>query len=338
MNFDDQHVPPLRWGILGTGGIAHTFARDLPLLQTATVTAVGSRRPETAATFADEFGIAHRHTTAEDLAADDTVDAVYVSTPHPMHFDGALAAIQAGKAVLVEKAFTVNAAQAIELVQAARRQGVFLMEAMWTRFLPHIAAVRDVLASGRLGEIVTVSADHGQWFPDDPQHRLFNPDLGGGALLDLGIYPLSFASMVLGAHERMAMLHDAAFTGVDGQISVALGYAGGAQAVVNTTLRAASPTVAAIVGREARLEIDSIWYAPSDFTITDRHGSVEAFHFPHQGHGLRHEAAEVARCVAAGELESAVMPLDESVQIMQTMDEIRRQGGYTLPADTTRGD
>lgn len=333
MTSNEQPVPPLRWGIVGTGGIAHTFAGDLPLLETATITAVASRRPETANAFADEFDVAHRHTSVEDLAADDTVDAVYVSTPHPMHFDGALAAIDAGKAVLVEKAFTVNATQAAELVRAARERQVFLMEAMWTRFLPHIVAVREILASGRLGEIVTVSADHGQWFPDDPKHRLFNADLGGGALLDLGIYPLSFASMVLGKHERMAMLHDPAFTGVDGQISLALGYAGGAHALINTTLRAASPTVAAIVGREARLEIERTWYAPSRFTITDRDDNAETFDFPHQGHGLRHEAAEVARCVAAGQLESAVMPLDETVRIMQTMDEIRDQGGYWLPGD-----
>ncbi|MDQ1746193.1 MAG: hypothetical protein QOD07_456 [Frankiaceae bacterium] len=326
-------IPPLRWGILGTGGIAHDFVGDLPLLSSASVTAVGSRRQETADAFGDEFGIAHRHTDAEALADDDTVDAVYVSTPHPMHFDGAMAAIDAGKAVLVEKAFTVNAGQAEQLVRRAREKQVFLMEAMWTRFLPHIVAVRDVLASGRLGDIVTVSADHGQWFPDDPENRLFAPALGGGALLDLGIYPLSFASMILGPPKRMAMIDDPAFTGVDGQISVVLGYDGGAQAVVNTTLRAVSPTVAAIVGRDARLEIDSAWYRPSRFTITDRDGHAEAFEFPHEGHGLRYEAAEVARCVAAGQLESAVMPLDETVQIMGTMDEIRRRGGYSLPGD-----
>ncbi len=184
-------------------------------------------------------------------------------------------------------------------VATARAEGLFLMEAMWTRFLPHIAEIRRLLAEGALGDIVTVTADHGQWFAKDRDFRLFAPELGGGALLDLGVYPVSFASMVLGKPDRIVTLIDPASTGVDGQTSMLFGYASGAQAVLTCTLSAKSPTRGAIVGTDARIEIDG---------------------------GLWHEADEVARCLREGLLESALMPLDETVSIMQTMDAVLAQG------------
>src|SRR3984957_13272837 len=194
---------PVRWGILGTGGIARSFATDLRLTDSAVVTAVGSRSRGSADRFADEFAIANRHSSYESLVADPDVDVIYVATPHPMHHENALLALRAGKHVLVEKPFTMNAAEAREIVQVARENGRFAMEAMWTRFLPHVAVIRDWLARGVLGDVVTVTADHGQWFAEDAGFRLFAPELGGGALLDLGVYPVSFASMVLGTPSRI---------------------------------------------------------------------------------------------------------------------------------------
>ena len=205
----------LRWGILGTGGIAHAFASDLRLTQSGVVSAVGSRSQASADTFAEEFGIEGRHASYESLVADANVDVIYVATPHPMHRDNAILALRAGKPVLVEKPFAMNAAEAAEIVEMAREKRLFVMEAMWTRFLPHIAVVRDWLVQGLLGEIVAVIADHGQWFAEDAGSRLFAPELGGGALLDLGIYPVSFASMVLGTPNRVASMISPAFTGVD---------------------------------------------------------------------------------------------------------------------------
>ncbi|HTW06962.1 MAG TPA: Gfo/Idh/MocA family oxidoreductase [Acidimicrobiales bacterium] len=231
---------PLRWGILGTGGIARTFVADLRLGGSGVATAVGSRRQGSADGFADEFGIANRHASYESLVADPDVDVVYVATPHPMHHDNAILALRAGKHVLVEKPFTVNALEAREVVQVARENGRFAMEAMWTRFLPHVGVVRDWLARGLLGDIVTVTADHGQWFAEDPEFRLFAPGLGGGALLDLGVYPVSFASMVLGTPSSIVSMSDPAFTGVDAQTSMLFGYDSGAQAVLTCTLRAKS--------------------------------------------------------------------------------------------------
>jgi predicted dehydrogenase len=323
----------IRWGIIGTGGIASTFAGDLKLLLDAEVAAVGSRSQEGADRFGDRFGIERRYASYEQLVADDHIDAVYVSTPHPMHHGAALLAIRAGKAVLVEKPFTINAGEARELVTEARSRGTFLMEAMWTRFLPHVAKIRELLGSGRLGEVRSVLADHGQWFAQNAEHRLFAPELGGGALLDLGIYPISFASMIFGRPAKITAVSDRAFTGVDAQTSVLLQYEHGQQAVLFTTLETRSPNWAAINGTDARIEIDGVFYAPSNFKVVHRDGDVEQFDVPHEGHGLRHQAAEVGRCLREGRTESEILTLDETVAIMETLDEVRRQIGLRYPSE-----
>jgi predicted dehydrogenase len=313
---------PLRWGILGTGGIAHTFAGDLQFADDAVLGAVGSRSLSSADRFGDEFGVPRRYGSYLDLVRDENLDVVYVATPHPMHFADASLALEHGKPVLVEKAFTMTGHEARELVALARSKNLFLMEAMWTRFLPHVLALRELINNGTLGEIVTVEADHGQWFARDPKFRLFAPELGGGALLDLGVYPVSFASMILGTPDRVAALVDPAFTGVDGQTSMLFGYAKGAQAVLTCTSSARSATRACISGTEARVEIDGDFYAPTSFTLISRGGDRERFEFSTQGRGLHYEAQEVTRCLREGLRESSSMPLDESVSIMETMDRV----------------
>jgi predicted dehydrogenase len=318
---------PIRWGIIGTGGIASAFAGDLKLLPDAKVVAVGSRTQQSADAFADRFGIANRHASYAALATDPDVDAVYVATPHPGHHDAAMLGIDAGKAVLVEKPFTINAAEARALIAAAQAKGTFLMEAMWTRFLPHIVRVREVIAEGRLGDIRSVVADHGQWFAPDPDHRLFAPVLGGGALLDLGVYPVSFASMIFGTPTKTTAVSDPAFTGVDAQTVVISQYEGGRQSISFTTLETRSANQACINGTEARIEIDGVFYTPGNFSLITRDGAVERFEIPHQGHGLRHQAAEVGRCLRQGLLESPILTLAETLSIMETMDEVRRQIG-----------
>jgi predicted dehydrogenase len=316
---------PLRWGILGTGGIAMAFVSDLQLTGSSVVGAVGSRSQGSADRFADAFGIERRHSSYESLVADPAVDIVYVATPHPMHRDNAILALNAGKPVLVEKPFAMNATEATEIVTAARQRGLFAMEAMWTRFLPHVAVIRDWLEQGALGEIVTVTADHGQWFAEDPGFRLFAPQLGGGALLDLGVYPVSFASMILGTPDRIVSISEPAFTGVDAQTSMLFGYEGGAQAVLTCTLRAKSPTRASIVGVDAMIEIDGDFYAPTAVTLVPRQGEPTRVVSTHEGRGLRHQADEVACRLAAGALESPLMPLDETISIMDTMDRVLAQ-------------
>jgi predicted dehydrogenase len=323
---------PIRWGLLATGGIADAFARDLALLPDAQLVAVGSRSQAGADAFGARFDVPHRHGSYEALAADPDVDVIYVSTPHPGHRDATLLAIARGKGVLVEKPFAMDVAQAREMVQAARSAGVFLMEAMWTRFLPHIRRVRQILADGTLGDLVYLVAEHGQWFPRNPEHRLFAPTLGGGALLDLGIYPVSFAHMVLGTPTRVTAVSDRAFTGVDATTSMILQHDGGAHALLTTTLAAASANPAAIYGTEARIEIDGTFYFPTTFRVMSRDGQLlESFDTPDVGRGMRHEAAEVGRCLRAGLTESPELPLDETLAIMATLDEVRRQIGLTYP-------
>jgi predicted dehydrogenase len=311
---------PLRWGIMGTGGIAGAFARDLRLTGSGVVAAVGSRTAAGAERFAGENRVPTRHGSYEALANDPDVDVVYVATPHPLHHANARLALEAGKPVLVEKPFTMNADEARDLVDLARTKDLFLMEAMWTRFLPHIRHIRELLPA--LGDVVTVTADHGQWFAEDPAFRLFAPELGGGARLDLGIYPVSFASMVLGPPERVAAMATPAFTGVDAQMSMLFGYASGAQALLTCTLSAVSPTTASIVGTDARIEVDGPFYAPASFTFIPREGERSRFGYVDEGRGLRHQADEVALRLAAGETESPFMPLAETVSIMATMDEV----------------
>jgi predicted dehydrogenase len=322
----------IRWGILGAGRIATTFCDDLALLDDHAVVAAGSRRPGGADEFAARFGAPNVHGSWEGLVADPDVDVVYIATPHPGHHAAALLALKAGKHVLVEKPFTMDADQARELVAAAAASGVFLMEAMWTRFLPAIVALREVVAEGRLGDLVAVHADFGVGFPEDPDGRWFSPALGGGALLDLGIYPVSFASMLLGTPAQVLATSDAAFTGVDGHTSAILRDGHGRQAVVTTTMFANTETRGTVIGRDARIEVDRPFFRTHGFTLVYNDDTPERVERPYDGNGMRFEAMEVARCVREGLRESPVMPLHETVSIMETLDEIRRQIGLVYPA------
>ncbi len=313
---------PVRWGVIGTGRIAQTFARDLALTDQGVIVAVGSRSKESMNLFADTFDVAGRHDSYEGLVADPTVEAVYVATPHPMHEQNALLALAHGKHVLVEKAFTMNAAEARRVVHEARARGLFAMEAMWTRFLPHVVAIRELLASGALGTVVAVHADHGKWFELDPRFRLFAPELGGGAVLDLGVYPISFASMVFGRPSTVHATITPSFTGVDGHTSMVFGYESGAHAVLTCTSLARSATRASIVGTDARIDVDGDFYAPTAFTLSLRTGESTRYEFETEGRGLHYQAVEVARCIRSGLIESPAMPLDETIAIMETMDRV----------------
>jgi len=321
----------LRWGILGAGRIASTFTRDLALSSAGEVVAIGSRTADRAEAFRDQHHLTRAHASYEGLVADDDVEAVYIALPHPFHHQASLLALHAGKAVLVEKPFTVDARQAAELIAVARSQGVFLMEAMWTRFLPQFRHIRRLLEDRRLGDVRLLVAENGEWFAKDPNHRIYNPSLAGGALLDLGVYVLSLASMVLGPPAHVHAVSDFTFTGVDAQTSIILQYEERRQAVLAATIEAKLPNRAAIAGTEACLEIEGSWYRPTVFTVTGRDGQSERFDYREKGSGHRYQAEEVARCVRASLLESPVMPLEETLQVVSTMDEIRSLIGLSYP-------
>jgi predicted dehydrogenase len=321
-------VAPFRWGILGAGGIAEQFTRDVLRLEDHRVVAVGSRSQVKADAFADKFAIGHRHDSYQKLVNDPDVDGVYVATHHPMHMRDTLMALNAGKPVLCEKPFAMSYDETKTMIDTARSKNLLLMEAMWARYLPHMIQIREIIKSGVLGEIISVRADHGQWFAKDPEFRLFNPEFGGGALFDLGIYPVSFASMVLGTPSRITARSTKAFTGVDGQTSIILEYPSGAQAILNTTNLAATPNRALIVGSDARIEIDRTFYNPTTWRVINYKDEVIAGSDKrYVGHGLREEAIEFARCFRAGEKESPMLPLDETLSIMGTITEIADQIG-----------
>lgn len=354
----------IRWGILSTGKIAHAFAAGLRSLPDAELVAVGSRSREAAEAFGQRFGVPHRHATYAALARDPDVDVIYIGTPHTFHKENTLLCLEQGKAVLCEKPFAINAAEAETMIRAARERGLFLMEAMWMRYLPALVKVRELLAAGALGNVRLLTADFGFCAEFDPHSRLFAPALGGGALLDLGIYPLSLASMIFGAPERIVSLAHLGETGVDEQSAVILGYAGGRQAVLTAALRTDLPTEALIMGTEGRLKIHNPMFRPHALTLYPRRqgplppsriperfkrlgralgldrwwqrfqrGPGKPFHLPLSGNGYNYEAAEVMRCLRAGELESPIMPLNETLAIMRTMDEIRAQWGLRYPME-----
>jgi len=323
----------LRWGILATGGIAHAFTSDL---RTAglDIRAVGSRRPEAAAAFAAEFGIPHAHGSYEELAADPDVDIVYVATPHPMHAEDALLCLKAGKHVLVEKSFTVNARQAQEVRDAAAAAGLLAMEAMWTRYLPHMRRIREIVAAGTLGQVRSLFADHTQKLPSDPTHRLNDLALGGGALLDLGIYPVSFAWDVLGAPETVTARATLGETGADTEVATIFTHSGGAVSTTFSSSRTAGPNTAHVLGTDARIDIDRVWYSPTSFRVTAPDGRVlEEYRSQIDGRGMQYQALEAERIIAEGRHDSDILPIDETVAIIATLDEVRRQIGVRYAAD-----
>ncbi|MDQ1527557.1 MAG: hypothetical protein QOG18_2170 [Microbacteriaceae bacterium] len=323
----------LRWGILGTGGIAHSQAADL-IGNGFTLTAVGSRTQGSADAFAAEFGIPTAHGSYEALVADPEVDVIYVSTPHPFHAENALLALDAGKHVLLEKPFTVNAAEAAAVVEHATKNNVVVLEAMWARFLPHMVRIREIIAAGTIGEVRTLIADHDRLLPKDPAHRINNPELGGGALLDLGIYPVSFASDLFGAPSTVQANSSPTATGVDRQTAIILGYADGQQAVLHVSLDTEGPNRAAIMGTEGWIEIDRVWYSPTSFTVFDSEGEVvEKYSSEVSPRGMQYQAWELERLVEAGLPAGDILPPSESVAIMETLDEIRRQIGLVYPGE-----
>ena len=333
---DPREAPGIRWGVLGPGGIAHTFADAVSVGTASTVVAVGSRSIDRAQAFAAEFGIERAHGSYEELVADDGVDAIYVASPHSEHRDHALLAIAAGKPVLAEKAFMRSAAQAREVFAAADEQGLLVAEAMWSRHLPHYDVVKQVAESGLIGEVVTVFADHGQYlYPNGPV-RLSQPELAGGALLDLGVYPVSFADHVLGSTTSVQAAGTLTDLGVDATTNIIVTNAAGAHGVLSCTMAAATPCTAVVSGTAGRVELSSTFYGPASVRLFDRgHRLVDerAAGLAADVRGFSYEAAEFARCLVTGRHESTTMPWAATLRVMETMDEARRQVGVSYPGE-----
>ncbi|MEZ4727728.1 MAG: Gfo/Idh/MocA family oxidoreductase [Caldilineaceae bacterium] len=322
-----------RWGILGAGNIAKKFCTGVQALTDHELIAVGSRSQEKADQFAEQYNIPHRHSSYEALAADPEVDAIYVATPHPMHKENTLLCLRNGKHVLCEKPFSINAAEAREMIDEARRLKLFLMEAMWTRFIPAVVEAKRLIDEGAIGEVRMINADFGYRAGFRPESRAFDPALGGGGLLDVGVYPISLASMLLGRPNRIATLAEIGQTGVDEQSAFILGYPGGQLAMLYTAVRTSTPHDAVIMGTDGMIRIHPPFWIPKKLTLTQPGKGAQEMEIPYAANGYNYEAAEVANCVRAGKLESDGMPLDESLQIMETMDAIRTQWGMKYPME-----
>jgi predicted dehydrogenase len=323
----------VRWGILGTGRIARDFATALRDTPGATLAAVASRERATAETFADEFGIPLRLAGYDSLAASAGVDLVYIGTPHAMHAENALAMLSGGKGVLCEKPFALNRAQAEQVVALARSRRVFLMEAMWTRFMPALAEAKRILASGVLGEVSQASADFGFGATGGPEARLFNPALGGGALLDVGIYPLSITAYLLGAVEAVRAQAELGPTGVDLQTVFTLRHAGGALSTCACSLKARTPGLLTVSGRNGHLRLDAPFHRAPTVTLTLAGETSRVIPTPYLGNGYVHEAIEAQRCWTEGLIESPAMTHEQTLHLMGVLDEIRHQVGVRYPGD-----
>jgi predicted dehydrogenase len=323
----------ISWGILGTGKIARQFAAGLIHLPGAKLIAVGSRAAESANAFGDTFEVPHRHASYEALVRDPEVDAIYVATPHACHRENTLLALAAGRAVLCEKPFAINAREAEEVIGFARTKRLFLMEAMWTRCFPLMAKLRELLASNAIGEARMLTADFGFRAEYQEEERLFNLAAGGGALLDVGVYPVSLASMIFGPPTRIFSHARLGKTGVDEEAAIILSHAQGQLAVLSTAIRLETAQEAIIMGTAGRIRLHSPWWRPVAMTVIRDGCPDETLEFPFPGNGYQFEAAEVMRCLRAGELESRLMPLDETLAIMRTLDAIRAQWGLRYPMD-----
>jgi predicted dehydrogenase len=333
-------VGSVGWGICSTGKIATGFARNLAEVPGARIAGVASRAIGTATTFAREHGddATRSYASVEELAADPAVDVVYVASPHTLHPAHARAALEAGKAVLCEKPLTLNARQAQELVDLARDRGVFFMEAMWMACNPVVRELVRQLASGRFGTPRQVRADLGFRVERPPTDRLLAPELGGGALLDMGIYPLTLAHLVLGPAETLTATADLSDTGIDLDVAIAGRYAGGAVAALSASITSACSTTATIATTEGTLTLPRQFHHPAyvDWSPTD--GEPERIDAPGLiGTGLGNEAAEVQRCLAEGLMESPMVPHEQTLTLMRQLDAIRGQIGLVYPGDDPVG-
>ena len=323
--------PPIRWGILGAGRIARSFVEDLNLLDDHVPAAIGSRSSGRAQQFAADHGVQKSYGSYTALAADDTLDVVYVATPHSGHFEAARLCLEAGRPVLVEKPFTVTAAETSQLIALATSRRLFAMEAMWTRFNPIVREVTDLVDGGAVGRITAVLADLSGASDYNPEDRLWNPALAGGALLDLGVYPVSFGSMLLGAPDEIQAVMTPAPTGVDANTAVIARYPSGAVGLYHCGFWARSPQVATIVGTGGTITVGSASGAPffraDSFTLTPAHGEPLTSQIALHGHGFTYEAAEVARCLRGGLTESPLMPLAGTLDVMRALDAARASSG-----------
>jgi len=323
----------IRWGICSTGNIAHKFASDIPFVEETEIVAVGSRRKEDAERFGKTFNIPHRHASYEALAADSDVDVVYIGTPHSFHHEHTLLFLNAGKSVLCEKPFAINAKQTQEMIDAARKNNVFLMEAHWTHFLPGMKEMQRMIREGIIGQVRMIDASFCYYKDYDSQDLAFNPDLGGGALLDVGVYPLALAHMILGFPIETKSVWIPTPDGVDGVNALLCRFENGAIGQFASAVHLRRPVEALIVGDKGWIKLTEPFYKAENLTVRIGEKEAKTYRFPVKGGGYGYEAEEVVRCLQAGKKESPVVSLDFTLKMMQMLDTIRAEWGLKYPME-----
>lgn len=326
----------INWGIIGCGRIAQRFAEGLRPLSSARIAAAASLTPGKAESFAAEFKIPKAYSDYKSLAADPSVDVVYVANVHNAHHAASLIALNKGKAVLCEKPFALNARQSAEMIDTARKAGLFLMEAMWTRFLPASRQLKELIDQSVIGDVRHLRAEFGFRTPWNPEDRLHSRKLAGGALLDLGIYPVSFARWIFGkSPESIQSTASIGRTGVDEQSSYQFSYSGGRSAQLFSSFKVPVPDEALIAGTQGFIRVPEFFH-PREFTVFKPGGRRKKHKLPYRSTGLNCEAQEVMDCLQAGKIESTVMPLDETLEIMQTLDALRAQWDLVYPEEESK--
>jgi len=321
----------IKWGIIGTGWIAEKMAEALPFVQDAELCAVASRSNDKARTFAAKYGISRAYGSYEELVRDRDIDVVYIATPHNLHCENTLLALDNGKSVLCEKPFAVNGREVRKMIAKAEEKNLFLMEALWSRFLPNVIRAKEIIDSGVIGKAKLLAADFGINVPFDPQHRIYNKELIGGSLLDLGIYPLFLALFLLGKPETVRATAGIGKTGVDYSCGVTLGYADDSMSSFYSSCIAQSDVTAVIHGEKGKIVFDRWWFTPVPIHLYDINGDEIPQPLDFTGNGYNYEATEVCRCLRGSRTQSDMMSFKDSLLLIDTMDEIRRQIGLSYP-------
>jgi scyllo-inositol 2-dehydrogenase (NADP+) len=321
----------IRWGILGTGMIAHKFAEGLRDVAGAKLIAVGSRSQDSANRFAREYLVPHAFGSYEDLALCENVDVIYIATPHNLHCENTLLCLDHGKHVLCEKPFAVNRGEVEQMIERARAKNLFLMEALWSRFLPHIIKAKELIGQGAIGEVKLLKADFGINSPYDDRHRHYNRDLIGGSLLDIGIYPLFLAQFLLGKPSQVRSVAGLGPTLVDHTCSMSLHYQNDLVAHLVSSVVAQTEVIAEIYGTEGKIIFDRWWFTPVPIRLVDAAGTSHDVPVEMHGNGYNYEADEVGLCLREGKKQSDFWNWNDSLELIDLMDGIRKECGIYYP-------
>ncbi|HKK61466.1 MAG TPA: Gfo/Idh/MocA family oxidoreductase [Bacteroidales bacterium] len=322
----------LKWGILGCGSIANKFAEALQKVPDSVPYAAAARDKSRADAFATKWNFQNNYGSYSELVSDNEVDIIYIATPHSYHFAHTKLCLEAGKHVLCEKPFTINSAQLKQLIAIAKQNNRFLMEALWSKFLPGIIKVKQIVEEGLIGDPKMMYVDFGLNFPSDPKHRLNNPHLGGGSLLDLGIYPLFMSLHMFGKPMNMIAHSSLNNNKIDLNTSIITESKNGTISHLSSTMRAKTPVKATLTGTEGSIEFDSFWFTPVGF-ILNKNNKESRYEFPTIANGYEYEIIESAKCIAENKLESDTMPHSFSLMLMEQMDKIRKITGISYPVE-----